>query len=127
MRTLQNEQAIGSAQIRSTQIRWTPRGRRVGRIAAWSFTTVVVGLLVGAVILVIGAAFAPRAVAGDGKPTPYRSVDVVVGPGDTLWGLAAQHQPGRDPRDVVAQIEQANDLGSSGVLPVGTVVEIPLD
>jgi hypothetical protein len=49
----------------------------------------------------------------------------VVQPGDTLWGIARQVAPGRDPRPVVDEIVEANDL--RGGLQAGQelVVAVP--
>ena len=51
-------------------------------------------------------------------------VDVTVAPGDTLWSIAAQAAPDRDPRDVIDEIRQLNDM-RGGVLPIGVVLRVP--
>ena len=53
--------------------------------------------------------------SGAGVGEVRRTVAVVVAPGDTLWQLAREHAPDRDPRSVVADIVDLNDLGSTGV------------
>src|SRR5436309_405246 len=40
---------------------------------------------------------------------------VVVGTGDTLWSIAERIAPQADPRDVVADLEQANHLSGATV------------
>jgi len=115
----------------------TPRGRRVVRLLVLAAATAVltVGLVLGWVTL--AATVAPGASAGDGgagvisgagvdADAGVRStVAVVVAPGDTLWQLAREHAPDRDPRSVVADIVALNDLGSTGV-QAGVEVLVPL-
>ena len=45
------------------------------------------------------------------------TVSVTVQPGESLWGIAAAVDPGRDPRDVVADIVQLNNLDGGRVMP----------
>ena len=59
-------------------------------------------------------------------PAPVAGRTVVVGTGDTLWSIAVRLAPQRDPRDVVAALEQVNhltgadvDAGARLVLPAG--------
>jgi LysM domain len=53
--------------------------------------------------------------AADLATTP--TVTVTVQPGESLWGIAASVAPERDPRDVVADIVQLNNLPAGGVFP----------
>lgn len=55
---------------------------------------------------------------------PTELVQVIVEPGDTLWALAQEYSPERDPRAVVEEIVVVNDL-PDGVLPVGIVIQVP--
>ena len=55
---------------------------------------------------------------------PQAMVDVTVVPGDTLWSIAAEAAPDRDPRDVIEEIRQLNDM-QGGVLPIGVVLRVP--
>jgi hypothetical protein len=53
-------------------------------------------------------------------------VEVVVSPGDTLWGLAVKHAAvGADPRDVIAQMRMVNELQAADIKP-GMVLLIPV-
>jgi LysM repeat protein len=45
------------------------------------------------------------------------TVSVTVQSGDSLWEIAHAAAPGRDPRDVVADIVQLNNLDSATVDP----------
>jgi LysM repeat protein len=41
----------------------------------------------------------------------------VVAPGDTLWGLAREAAPGKDPRETVDRLIQANHLRGALISP----------
>jgi len=87
---------------------------RMGRWARLTLSlTVLAAVMVIAVSLTAGSA-------------PRTLVDVTVGPGDTLWSIAAQVAPDRDPRDVIDEIRDLNDM-QGGVLPVGVVLRVPAD
>lgn len=49
---------------------------------------------------------------------------VTVQPGDTLWGIASQVDPGADPRALIAEIRDLNGLAQSGLVP-GQVLTVP--
>jgi LysM repeat protein len=57
--------------------------------------------------------------------SPARYDRVVVAPGDTLWGIAAEHYGG-DPRARVDQIMRANHLASPTLVP-GQTLRVPVD
>jgi LysM repeat protein len=50
---------------------------------------------------------------------------IVVRPGQTLWSIAAKADPDADPRDVVAEIMDLNDLTDPGALRVGQLLYLP--
>ena len=52
------------------------------------------------------------------------TVTVTVQPGESLWAIAAAVAPERDPRDVVADIMQLNNLEAARVVP-GQALFIP--
>ena len=93
-------------------IRSAPEGYRIGR---WARLTLTITVL-AATVVVVASLIAP---AG-----PQALVDVTVAPGDTLWSIATEAAPDRDPRDVIDEIRQLNDMGS-GALPVGVVLRVP--
>jgi LysM repeat protein len=67
---------------------------------------------------------APAKAGGEaGQAT--ETVSVNVAPGETLWSLANEFAPDRDPRDVVAEIVELNGLGSS-VVQAGQAVALPV-
>nr|WP_309818339.1 LysM peptidoglycan-binding domain-containing protein [Pseudarthrobacter sulfonivorans] len=53
--------------------------------------------------------------AADLSVTP--TVTVTVQAGQSLWAIAGAAAPGRDPRDVIADIVQLNNLTAGGVVP----------
>jgi len=86
-------------------------GYRMGRWARLALTLAVLAAVAVVTVSLITAA--PRAM-----------VDVTVGPGDTLWSIATQAAPDRDPRDVIEEIKALNDVPGT-VLPVGVVLRVP--
>ena len=91
-----------------------PSGYRMGRWARLAVTTTV---LVAAALLTVSL------LSG---PAPRHMVDVIVGPGDTLWSIATANAPDRDPRAVISEIEQLNGL-EGDVLHVGVVLRVPAE
>jgi hypothetical protein len=58
-------------------------------------------------------------------PVPVAGEVYVVQPGDTLWTIATEVAPDRDPRPVVDALRSAND--GSATLQVGTRLEVDID
>lgn len=110
--------AARPAQVRSVApLRLTRRGRL---------------LLVGAPIMLGGAAlltfvgfFTAPALAAGGSGEITRTQQVSVSTGDSLWGLATEYAPERDPREVVADIMELNNLADA-VVPAGAQLYIPV-
>jgi LysM repeat protein len=96
----------------TSHLRMTRRGRAV-------LTTVVATPLV--IVALIAGINAGGAI-GTGSSTPLQSV--TVSSGETLWQLAQQIAPNADPRDVVADIIQVNELASADITP-GEKLDIP--
>jgi predicted Zn-dependent protease len=46
---------------------------------------------------------------------------ITVQPGDTLWSIAGQVAPGRDPRAVIERLRESNNLTSVSLLPGQTL------
>lgn len=100
----------------SVKLRLTRRGRVV-------FGTLGVALVAG-VLAIVAMLAAPGAVASDesgASEFPY----VLVGSGDSLWGIAQDLDPAADARDVVAEIVRLNQLHSSE-LQAGEVIAVPM-
>ena len=101
---------------RSTRLRLTVRGRRV--LAVLAALPAVVAL--SAAVLGGGAALASR---DAGAPAGSFST-VTVAAGDSLWTIAEEIAPERDPRDVVDEIVRLNALDSV-VVQAGQRLAIP--
>lgn len=107
----------GSPHTDRAPIRLTRRGRAVLVALPATVTLVALWLTVG-----------PGALAGDGggHGGPSRpACTVVVGPGDTLWGIAAAADPGADPRRTVQRIMDLNGLGGDPVVRPGQEIRLP--
>jgi len=76
-------------------------------------------VLLAAVILSLTGLLNSPAKAADSASglsvTP--TVSVTVQPGESLWAIAGKVDPNRDPRDVIADIVQLNDLQAGKVMP----------
>jgi hypothetical protein len=92
-----------------TRLRLTRRGRAV--LTALAALPLVVGILVGS--LASGGALAGI----DDGSTPVAFETVVVGAGDSLWGIAEQIAPSEDPREVILEIMRLNGLADAVVQP----------
>jgi hypothetical protein len=102
----------GSRPVR-TRVRLTRRGRMV-----------VAGLITASMVLVATLAWlagtAKADAAGSGVPSSavYHSLrSVVVLPGQSLWSIATQYEPGSDPRNVIQEIIDLNALSGTSVQP----------
>ncbi|MFZ9308797.1 MAG: LysM peptidoglycan-binding domain-containing protein [Candidatus Nanopelagicales bacterium] len=84
------------------------------------------GIFVLAFLALVGyVVFSPSvdAVSDDFAP---KTAIVVIQEGQTLWSLATDSQPERDPRDVVSDIYALNNLESGSQVYVGQVLHIPV-
>lgn len=94
---------------REGDLRLTRRGRAVAFI----------GSLVALLVVVIAAGQMADATGSSSAAAP---TSVVVQSGETLWGIAREIAPGHDPRLVIAQIRELNDLGTRSIVPGQTLV-----
>lgn len=81
--------------------------------------------LLAAASLVVGAFFTSQAQASSSPGNLTSTVHVNVAAGETLWSLAAEYAPQRDPRAVVEEIVELNALNSSTV-QAGQSLHIPV-
>ena len=96
-------------------VRLTRRGRLV----------VFLGTL--AIVLLLGVVWGTGSVATERAGTPEPTRVVMVGPGDTLYDLAAEATPADG--DVAAMVERIQRLNAldSGMLVAGQELRIPTD
>ena len=107
--------ALGSTYAPTPHLRITRRGRTVVTFL------VAVPLAIAAAVFGLGAV---GAAAGTSSGSASSFHYVTVDPGESLWQLAVSVAPNADPRDVVADIQNLNNL-SSGVLQPGQRIAIP--
>ena len=83
--------------------------------------TAAAGILL-ALALLVGSPVA-RAFGGSaGADEP--AATYVVRAGDTLWSIAERHAPARDPRAVIHEVIEVNDLGAAPIVP-GQTLTLP--
>ncbi|MEI5585017.1 MULTISPECIES: LysM peptidoglycan-binding domain-containing protein [unclassified Agromyces] len=92
-----------------TRLRLTRRGR--GVVTVLAALPILAGVLVGTLS-------SGGAVAGiDDGSAPVVFETVVVGAGDTLWGIAESVAPSEDPREVILEIMRLNGMSDAVVQP----------
>lgn len=97
---------------------------RRGRLTVTVMVVLAVSVA-AAVVLTPVAPSASQGRAGGPVSTSPATTEVVVTPGETLWGIAeALAAPGEDVRDVIADIREMNGLESSGLV-VGQELVVP--
>jgi hypothetical protein len=102
----------GSARPGARPLRLTRRGTLVMALGV---------VLLGAVMLIVA-----HLSAGSPADSPARSgvasgAVVTVQPGDTLWSIAGEVAPNRDPRQVVERLREVNHLSSASLIPGQTL------
>lgn len=95
------------------QLRLTRRGRVV---------LLVVAL---AVVLVAGVYFGAGSVATEQRGTPEPTRVVMVGEGETLWGIASEAAGDDSTRDMIERIERLNALDTA-MVTAGQKLRIPI-
>ncbi len=101
------------------RLRITRRGRAVLALV------IAIPLATGGAVAGLGAVGAAAGTPGSsehGGAASFRYV--TVQPGESLWQLARSVAPTADPRDVVADIQNLNDMGSGDIQP-GQRIAIP--
>ena len=107
--------AFASTYPATPHLRITRRGRTVVTFL------VAIPLAIAAAAFGLGAVGAAAGTSG-GSAGSFQYV--TVEPGESLWQLAVSVAPNADPRDVVADIQNLNNL-SSGELQPGQRIAIP--
>jgi len=103
--------APAAAVVKRAPLRLTRRGRFV----FFGLPLMVLAVLVLSLSGFLNAPAKAADSAAELSVTP--TVTVTVQPGESLWAIAGAVAPERDPRDVVADIVQLNNLGAARVLP----------
>ncbi|MEO3932729.1 LysM peptidoglycan-binding domain-containing protein [Micrococcaceae bacterium Sec7.4] len=114
----QHNPAAPALRVRQAPLKLTRRGRFV-------FIGVPLILLAALILSFSGFLNAPAKAAESASElslTP--TVTVTVQPGESLWAIAEAVAPERDPRDVVTDIIQLNNLEAARVVP-GQALFIP--
>ena len=114
----QHNPAAPALRVRQAPLKLTRRGRFV-------FIGVPLILLAALILSFSGFLNAPAKAAESASElslTP--TVTVTVQPGESLWAIAEAVAPERDPRDVVTDIIQLNNLNAARVVP-GQALFIP--
>lgn len=104
------------AQAHTARLRLTRRGRLV-LIALPVF-------LASMVLLAFITGLIAPAHAGDAAPSVTHTRQVTLQEGQSLWTVAAEYAPDRDPRVVIGEIVELNNLDSTKVLP-GQQIQVP--
>ena len=115
---LDGRASAGQQRVKQAPLRLTRRGRFV-------FIGVPLILLAALILTLSGFLNAPAKAAESAAGlalTP--TVTVTVQPGESLWAIAEAVAPERDPRDVVTDIIQLNNLEAARVVP-GQALFIP--
>lgn len=76
------------------------------------------------VVLAIGVVLAAGAVGTAESGTPEPTETVMVGTGDTLWGIASDAADGGDVREMVERIKRLNAL-DTGLVTAGQRLRVP--
>lgn len=101
--------AAQSESVRRPKLRLTRRGR---------FVLIAVPVFLACLMLLAGlTALMSPARAGDSAPVTTPALHVTVQQGQSLWSVAAQYAPDRDPRVVIGEILELNGLDSARVMP----------
>jgi hypothetical protein len=90
---------------------------RRGRIVVAGLITASMALM-AALAWLAGTAKADAAGSGVPSSAVYHSLrSVTVLPGQSLWSIATQYEPGSDPRNVIQEIIDLNALSGTSVQP----------
>jgi len=107
--------------ISPTSIRTRPTVRLTRRGRAVVFAASLL-LVLGIALIVLGGTSVASGEAGTPEPT----TTVMVGPGETLWDIAAEIAPDGHTRAMMNRIERLNTLDSSMLL-AGQRLRVPVE
>lgn len=116
--TLSSQHASSAEPVQAARVRTKQAPLRLTRRGRFVFFGVPLILLAALILSFSGFLNAPaKAAESASELSPTPSVSVTVQPGESLWAIAGEVAPERDPRDVVADIVQLNNLGAARVMP----------
>ena len=110
LRLVPDLEPVRRAEAPAPRLRLTRRGRFV-------LIGMPTMLGVAALLLLAGLFTAPVMASGTATAGAVQGQTVTVLDGETLWGLAAELAPERDPREVVAEMIEVNNLATSSLDP----------
>ena len=110
LRLVPDLEPIRRAEAAPPRLRLTRRGRFV-------LIGMPTMLGVAALLLLAGLFTAPVMASGTAAADAVQGQTVTVLDGETLWGLAAELAPERDPREMVAEMIEVNNLATSNLEP----------
>lgn len=90
----------------------------------WSFRRFLVNSLVCSLILLISSLYMTNAAKAT---SDNKASAITVRSGQTLWSIARQIAPEKDPRDVIIMLKQANNLRNSNLTVGQTLKTVKLD
>ncbi len=120
-----------SAPSRTSHVQWSGGSRRNSREAlhltrkGWIVLVAIPTALLVVAAMLFAVGLRSEAQASTSAQGVTDTVNVNVAAGETLWALAAEYAPDRDPRTVVAEIVELNALSSSTV-QAGQSLYIPV-
>ncbi|WP_156380200.1 LysM peptidoglycan-binding domain-containing protein [Arthrobacter sp. Soil762] len=106
---------LGSASRQRSESLPPLRLTRRGRIVLIGIPLVILAAILLSLAGFLNAPAKAADSAADLSLTP--TVSVTVQAGQSLWAIASIVAPERDPRDVIADIAQLNNLSTGGVVP----------
>ncbi len=109
---------MSSVDFSAVRVPGSVRLTRRGRLAVFLVALVAV--------LCVGIALGAGSVASERPGTPEPTRVVMVGSGDTLWGIASELADDGDVRAMVDRIERLNALDSA-MVEAGQRLRVPLD
>ena len=112
---------ISSVEVAAGPWRLTRRGRVVAVVAA--VLAVLVALSIAQVVSASSSTSANQVAL---VAAQQQSDTVVVKAGDTLWSIATREMPGRDPREAVVALREANGI-TGGEIVAGQRLHLPRD
>jgi hypothetical protein len=114
----------GPALVNSARFNAAPRTARL-RVTRRGYAVLTLVVAAPLVIAAFGFAVNGGGASAGADVSSVAFEHVIVQPGESLWQLAGEIAPSSDPRDVVSDLVQLNQLDSAEVQP-GQSLAVPL-